>query len=143
MNNNSLANLILGIKDYSKDCWHDWLYSKLRDVDSDAQAWLWKEGDLKHYIRQRKISMKSKTKTYIIGITLKNHTRYISKTTVTKKYKDLHLIEKDSINFNKQVLMIHNKFKASTIVWLLNHSYRPLYNLRSKFLVKEFKVNKK
>ena len=62
-----------GIKDYCKDCWHDWhLHYVEKSIGNeplfcmakDEDAWIamidWKEGDLWHYIRQRKIGNKVK-----------------------------------------------------------------------------------
>lgn len=42
---------IQGIKDYIKDIFHDWIYKK---------DYRWKEGGVKHYIQQRKISKEVK-----------------------------------------------------------------------------------
>lgn len=59
----------LGIKDYIKDCWHDWLRCRVmayggkvmdcvRDTKGNNKWWTesdsWKEGNLWHYIQQRK-----------------------------------------------------------------------------------------
>ena len=56
----------LGIKDYCRDCWHDWLSKRLHksqgerlytyDHKEDEICWVfpWKEGNLWHYIQQRK-----------------------------------------------------------------------------------------
>ena len=59
----------LGIKDYCKDCWHDFLFRNLQKyykrrpifyindktgVRSDLS--FWKEGNLQHYIQQRKVA---------------------------------------------------------------------------------------
>ena len=64
--------IILGIKDYCKDTWHDWLlkhikkyYYLIEAKDRLLDDWYpiheWKEGNVWHYIRQRKIA-KSKQK---------------------------------------------------------------------------------
>lgn len=59
-----MITIILGMKDYLKDIWHDYIerkWAKLhrtelsRNVD---QWWKWKEGNLKHYINQRRIARK-------------------------------------------------------------------------------------
>lgn len=56
----------LGIKDYCKDVWHDWLAHRLQnvqgervytyDADEDLIVWVypWKEGSMWNYIKQRK-----------------------------------------------------------------------------------------
>lgn len=49
----------LGIKDYCEDCWHDWLLDRLRATypnDADFDVRHWKEGNLRHYIHQRRIA---------------------------------------------------------------------------------------
>lgn len=49
--------LWFGIKDYCKDCWHDWVLTRLVNTyenEKIEEGWLWKEGNLWHYIRQRK-----------------------------------------------------------------------------------------
>jgi len=53
----------LGIKDYCKDCWHDWLLTRLvntYDNEKIEEDWTWKEGSLWHYINQRKVAERSK-----------------------------------------------------------------------------------
>lgn len=52
--------IFLGIKDYCKDCWHDWLIHRLVNLYNEKikEGWLWKEGSLWHYIQQRKIAEK-------------------------------------------------------------------------------------
>lgn len=53
--------ILQGIKDYCKDCWHDWLMYRLIKTypdESIEEGWLWKEGSVLHYIRQRKIAHK-------------------------------------------------------------------------------------
>lgn len=67
----------LGIKDYCKDCWHDWLVARLKKFGCVIYDYMpakhtelvsgylepvmtWKEGNLWHYIRQRKIANKVK-----------------------------------------------------------------------------------
>lgn len=66
--------ILLGIKDYCKDCWHDWLlkrvlayggrvYDKCYNLGSKNKpywglACLWKEGTVWHYIKQRRIAKK-------------------------------------------------------------------------------------
>lgn len=59
-----MKDTILGIKDYCKDCWHDWLNKRLLKVESTRiqGVWLWKEGNVWHYIRQRKIASDKKGK---------------------------------------------------------------------------------
>lgn len=57
----------LGIKDYCKDVWHDWLLDRLQasypnatiyfydhGYDANFETCHWKEGNLWHYIQQRK-----------------------------------------------------------------------------------------
>lgn len=62
--------IILGIKDYCKDCWHDWLLKRLYNyykgkkqlsyfepkLDMYVCVNPWKEGSVWHYIKQRKIA---------------------------------------------------------------------------------------
>lgn len=63
----------LGIKDYCKDCWHDWLKRRVAKIGSkvydcgmceNEQIWFvsvdWKEGNLRHYISQRKVAERRK-----------------------------------------------------------------------------------
>ena len=63
----------LGIKDYYKDCLHDWHLRRLEKMygdmpmfytAEDEDAWIavidWKEGSLWYYINQRKIAKRSK-----------------------------------------------------------------------------------
>ena len=65
--------IFLGIKDYCKDCWHDFLLEHLfrfykrcpiKFISNQTGALLdmtfWKEGNLWHYIKQRKIANKLK-----------------------------------------------------------------------------------
>lgn len=65
----------LGIKDYCKDCWHDfwyWFWSKVWWWAGRRQArcydWInnWgcftKEGSVRHYIQQRKIAKQKEVK---------------------------------------------------------------------------------
>lgn len=61
--------VLLGVKDYIKDCWHDWLRRrvmaygcKVMDciIENGSNKWWtesypWKEGNLWHYIYNRKI----------------------------------------------------------------------------------------
>lgn len=67
--------ILFGIKDYCRDCWHDfwyWFWDTLADfcttravkcyVWRNNEGWYTKEGNLRHYIRQRKISSKIKSK---------------------------------------------------------------------------------
>lgn len=62
-----------GIKDYCKDCWHDFLFRHLlkfykkcaiffisNKTGTRSDLSFWKEGNLWHYIRQRKIGNKVK-----------------------------------------------------------------------------------
>lgn len=57
-----MKHIILGIKDYCKDCWHDYVLIKIwhrRDVKryEDFGTYVtWKEGSVWHYIRQRKFA---------------------------------------------------------------------------------------
>ena len=67
-----MSYILLGIKDYIKDWWHDWLSNRLHkvqgeriytyDAEQDLTCWVypWKEGSLWHYIHQRKIANKIK-----------------------------------------------------------------------------------
>ena len=68
--------VLLGIKDYIKDCWHDWLLDRLQATypnatiyfydhgyDADFETRHWKEGNLWHYIQQRRIAEQKKYKT--------------------------------------------------------------------------------
>ena len=62
-----MSYVLLGIKDYCRDCWHDWLSNRLHksqgerlytyDYKEDEICWVypWKEGSVWHYIQQRKI----------------------------------------------------------------------------------------
>lgn len=63
----------LGIKDYCKDCWHDWhlhclekIYGELPMfyMSEKEDSWVavidWKEGNLWYYIKQRKIAERRK-----------------------------------------------------------------------------------
>lgn len=67
----------LGIKDYIKDCWHDWLRRRVmayggkvmdcvRDIKDNNKWWTesdpWKEGNLRHYIQQRRLSKHARKK---------------------------------------------------------------------------------
>jgi hypothetical protein len=63
----------LGIKDYCRDCWHDWLLTRLvntYDNEKIEEGWFWKvcrvfpwkEGSVWHYIRQRKIAKQKDVK---------------------------------------------------------------------------------
>lgn len=61
----------LGIKDWVKDCWHDWLWLRLEKLYTDPD-WIityykpceekfcetvsWKEGSVWFYIKQRRIA---------------------------------------------------------------------------------------
>lgn len=63
-----MKNIILGIRDYIKDCCHDWRFHciekdydyKLYYEDPDIDYWIplvdWKEGSVWYYIKQRKLS---------------------------------------------------------------------------------------
>lgn len=64
-----------GIKDWIKDCWHDWLLNRLQAAHPNATIYLydheyeadiivyhWKEGNLWHYIQNRRIVNKRKNK---------------------------------------------------------------------------------
>lgn len=59
----------LGIKDYCKDCWHDWLFRNLRKfykkmpitfynrkTGMSLDIGRWKEGSVWFYIKQRRIA---------------------------------------------------------------------------------------
>ena len=62
----------LGIKDYCKDCWHDWLRNRLQKVQGEGiytydektgyTYWVysWREGSVWHYIQQRRIAKQRK-----------------------------------------------------------------------------------
>lgn len=64
--------IILGIKDWCKDTWHDWLRNRVMAYggrvydkayyDDGSYIWYssdaWKEGNVWHYIRQRKFAKK-------------------------------------------------------------------------------------
>ena len=65
--------VINGIRDYIKDCWHDWLLNRLQDIypnatiyfydhgyDADFETRHWKEGSVWYYIRQRRIAKRMK-----------------------------------------------------------------------------------
>lgn len=62
-------NIILGLKDYLLDIFHDWVYKKLiksekvhklyyKKNNKMIAIYAWKEGSLCHYIQQRKIAKK-------------------------------------------------------------------------------------
>ena len=64
----------LGVKDYIKDCWHDWLVCRLKkmygfkdlmfyDDYSETYVYIigWKEGNLWYYIQQRKIACRKRS----------------------------------------------------------------------------------
>lgn len=62
-------NIILGLRDYLKDIFHDWIYAKLIRLEKIHKLYYkknnkmiaiytWKEGSLCHYIQQRKIAKK-------------------------------------------------------------------------------------
>jgi hypothetical protein len=63
-----MKNIILGLKDYLKDTMHDFVlhikssryFMKLvQKINPEAYDWFfWKEGNLKHYISQRKVAKK-------------------------------------------------------------------------------------
>lgn len=64
-----MKSVILGIKDYMKDTWHDWhLHCVEKSIGNEPlfcmekDAWVamldWKEGNLWHYIAQRKYAAK-------------------------------------------------------------------------------------
>lgn len=61
--------ILLGIGDYCKDVWHDWLVSRMKKIYGSKDLMFyndysetyshiigWKEGNLLHYIKQRKIA---------------------------------------------------------------------------------------
>lgn len=59
--------VFLGIKDYIKDCWHDYvLIPRWERQEKAEHAWVlgkfvtWKEGSVRHYIKQRRISAQAK-----------------------------------------------------------------------------------
>lgn len=69
----------LGIKDYCKDCWHDWLANRLKKFGCKIYDYQpakntnlvsgymipfvsWKEGNLWHYIQNRRIATRRKKK---------------------------------------------------------------------------------
>lgn len=62
-----IQEVILGIKDYMSDCWHDWLvrqmkryYFLIEKKEYAGDDWMplheWKEGSVWYYIRQRRIT---------------------------------------------------------------------------------------
>lgn len=65
-----MRNILNGIRDYIKDCWHDWLCKRVRAIDCRIfervycaprklgweLSFEWKEGSVWHYIKQRKIA---------------------------------------------------------------------------------------
>lgn len=68
-----MKDIILGIKDYCKDCRHDWhlhgvektngyrpLFFMWEDAQDEEDVWVaevdWKEGSVWHYIRQRRLA---------------------------------------------------------------------------------------
>lgn len=68
-----MQEVLLSVKDYLTDCWHDWLLSRLQATYPNATIYIydhgydadfiichWKEGNLWHYIRQRRIAKKTK-----------------------------------------------------------------------------------
>lgn len=68
-----MKETFLGIKDYCKDCWHDfwyWFWDSLWDWTNKrcTRCYVWdkndgcytKEGNLRHYIQQRKIAKRVK-----------------------------------------------------------------------------------
>ena len=68
-----MKETFLGIKDYCKDCWHDfwyWFWDSLWEWTNKrcTRCYVWdkndgcytKEGNLRHYIQQRKIAKKVK-----------------------------------------------------------------------------------
>ena len=68
-----MRNILNGIRDYIKDCWHDWLLDRLQaaypnatiyiydhEYDADITIYHCKEGNLWHYIRQRQIAKRMK-----------------------------------------------------------------------------------
>lgn len=74
-----MNSILLGIKDYCKDCWHDFIRKEaVRYGWSIHEAVgyykngrvkvlgvpVWKEGNLWHYIQQRKLTQKRKKLTY-------------------------------------------------------------------------------
>lgn len=77
-----MSYILLGIKDYCKDCWHDFLFRNLQKcykrcpikfISNQTGVLLdmifWKEGNLWHYIQQRRIAKRKgngKTKIKII-----------------------------------------------------------------------------
>ena len=52
----------LGIKDYCKDCWHDWLIRRLFKLfysnKPHALPDLWKKGSVWHYIQYHRLKKK-------------------------------------------------------------------------------------
>lgn len=63
--------ILQGIKDYCKDCWHDFLFRHLQKFYKKCPIYFisnqtgvrldiefWKEGSVWHYIKQRKIAHK-------------------------------------------------------------------------------------
>lgn len=59
--------IIWGICDYLSDCWHDYkIRYEYKHTKGNRRKWeivttlLWKEGNLWHYIRQRRIAKRVK-----------------------------------------------------------------------------------
>ena len=80
----------LGIKDYCEDVWHDWLLYRLQAVypnatiyfydhgyDADIETSLSKEGNLWHYIHQRKLSRKPTTREWVLEEYIKTKQDFI------------------------------------------------------------------
>lgn len=62
----TMKPIFLGIKDYVKDCWHDYvLIPRWRREERTEDGWVlgkyvsWKEGSIWHYIRQRRIAKRN------------------------------------------------------------------------------------
>lgn len=63
-----MREVILGIKDYLNDVWHDMrLRHEIKHPETEKRKWVidhyecfWKEGSVWYYIRQRRIAKKMK-----------------------------------------------------------------------------------
>ena len=58
-----ISTFLLGLSDYLKDCRRDLLLNDLREIDPDVirrggYDYPWKEGNLRHYVRQRRLALK-------------------------------------------------------------------------------------
>lgn len=110
--------VILGIKDYMKDVWHDWLSNRLHkvqgeriytyDADLDLTCWVypWKEGSVWHYISQRRKAKKAKVSRWSIQDYLKNYedvVNYLSAALEENDDEYLKIAIKDAIIALKRI----------------------------------------